>query len=262
MLDRLEPAIVNDFIYMQPRPFGAPPGAKGPPPKLIFQILMRVVPKIRARIRTSREAFENKRWRSDLENWDTVVRPASDKQHREIQAVDPRKLSDEELVDHLLVCRNQCSDMVRQHHQFTITCSLPIGDLLAHVHAWTNKPAGEVLQVLRGSSKISLGVAAKELEALATAIRADEAVKALVTSDGPPDAVIERLRANEGAVGEAMRAYIETVGFRTLGYDVSSKYAIEMPEMLVTAIRTSVADQRAADTGSKDRIAKLRAESP
>ncbi len=262
MLDRMEPRVVNDFIFMQPRPFGAPLGAKGPPPKLIFQILMRVVPKIRARIRASREAFETKRWRSDLKDWDDVVRPASDKKHREIQAVDPKSLSDEKLIDHLKVCRDQCRDMTKQHHQFTITCALPVGDMLAHVQEWTKKPLGEVLQVMRGSSKISLGVAAKEMDALAAALRTDEAAKALLTSKGPPDTIVERLKTHEGAVGEAMRAYIDAVGFRTLGYDVSSKSAIEMPEMLVCAIQTSVVGDRAADTGSKERIAKLRGEIP
>ena len=262
MLDRLEPRFVNDFVFVQPRPFGAPAGAKGPPPKLIFQILMRVVPKIRARIRTSREAFEKKQWRLDLEHWDTTVRPASDKQHREIQAVDPSSLSDEALVAHLLSCTNQCRDMIKQHHQFTVSCSLPIGDLLAHVHEWTKKPPGEVLQVLRGSSKVSLGVAAKELDALVAAIRADAAARTLVASSDAADGVVERLKSHEGAVGEATRAYLDVVGFRTLGYDVSSKSAIEMPSMLVATIRAAVSDERAADTGSKDRIAKLRAEIP
>lgn len=159
MLDRLEPRVVNDFIFMQPRPFGVPSGAKGPPPKLIFQILTRVVPKMRARIRAGHQAIETKRWRADLEHWDKVVRPASDKRHRALQATDPKSLSDDALIDHLLACRNQCRDMIKQHHQFTITCALPVGDLLAHVNAWTGKPAGEVLQVMQGSSKVSLGVA-------------------------------------------------------------------------------------------------------
>jgi phosphohistidine swiveling domain-containing protein len=262
MLDRMEPRFVNDFAFVQPRPFGAPAGAKGPPPKLVFQILMRVVPKIRARIRTSREAFEKKQWRLDLERWDTTVRPASDKRHRELQAVDPSSLSDDVLIAHLLACRDQCRDMVKQHHQFTVTCCIPVGDLLAHVHEWTKKPPGEVLQVLRGSSKVSLGVATKELDALVAAIRAEAGTRALVTSQDPAESVVERLRAHEGAAGEAMRAYVDVVGLRTLGYDVSSKCAIELPAMLVATIRAAIADDRAADTGSKERIAKLRADIP
>ncbi|MDB5212438.1 MAG: hypothetical protein JWO86_365 [Myxococcaceae bacterium] len=269
MLDRMEPRFVNDFVFMQPRPFGAPISATKPPPKIIFQLLTRLIPKMRARIRTSREAFEKKQWRLDLAHWDETVRPASDKKHRELQGIEPSSLSDEALVDHLLACRNQIRDMVKQHHQFTVSCSLPIGDLLAHVHEWTKKPHGEVLQVLRGSSKISLGVAATELDALAAALRADADARALVTSASADDAaagtVIERLKSHDGAVGKAMRAYLDIVGHRTLGYDVSSKSALEMPTMLVAAIRTVVADDRSsagADEASKARIAKLRADIP
>lgn len=262
MLERMEPRFVNDFAFMQLRPFGAPPGAKGPPPKIVFQLLTRIVPKIRARLRTSAAAFEKKQWRLDLERWDAVVRPASDKRHLEIQDVDLRALSDEALVDHLRVCRDQFRDMVTQHHEFTISCSMPIGDLLAHVHAWTGKSPGEILQVLRGSSAISLGVAVKELEALAEAIRADDASKALLASSEAPQVILDRLAATDGKVGDAMRAYLRVVSYRSVGYDVSVKCAIELPGALVGSIRTFVAGPRAVDDGVKARIEKLRADIP
>lgn len=261
MLDRIEPAFVNGFTYIQARPFGAPPGAKGPPPKVIFQILMRVIPKIRARLRTSHAAFENKEWRKDLDDWDTRVRPASDKAHREIQAVDPSALSDDALMGHVKVCRDQFRDMIKQHHTYTITCCLPVGDLLVHVSQWTGKPPGDILQVMRGSSQISLGIAHAELARLATAIRADDAAKTTLASKDPAD-VLEKLRADAGAVGTAMREYLDLVSYRTLGYDVSGKCAIEMPTVLVGAIRAAVSGERAADAGSKERVAKLRAEIP
>jgi pyruvate,water dikinase len=262
MLDRMEPRFVNDFTFIQPRPFGAPPGAKGPPPKIIFQLLTRLLPKMRARIRTSREAFEKKVWRLDLESWDTSVRPASDKKHREIQAVSPASLSDDALIAHLKVCEDQFRDMVKQHHTFTISCALPVGDLLAHVQGWTGKPPGEILHVLRGSSKVSLGVATAELDALATAIRADASATALLASSEDPGAIVEKLRDKDGSVAEAMRAYLDVVSFRSLGYDVCVKNAIELPSVLIGAIRVAVDGPRPADEGSKARIDKLRDEVP
>ena len=42
-------AIVNDLVYTQAVPFGAPKGAKGPPRKIVFQLLTRLHPKIRRR---------------------------------------------------------------------------------------------------------------------------------------------------------------------------------------------------------------------
>jgi pyruvate,water dikinase len=259
LLECIAPSIVNDFIYQQPVPFGAPKGAMGPPPKLIFKLITRLVPKLRARIRASHEALETKAWRADLARWDNEVRPTSDKRHREIQAIDPATLDDSQLAGHIQLVRDRCRDMTRQHHDFTITCALPIGDLLAHTVTWTGKPLSEILPLLRGSSKVSLGIAATELAAVAVELRKDEAARALLA--GAPAEAVAQLRALEGPAGVAMRAYLELVEWRCLGYDTGSKCNIEMPEMIVRAIRAALAGPGGAgdDTAAHEaRIATLR----
>ena len=50
MLDYMQPEAVNAFMYMQARPFGAPPGAAGPPPAPVLWLLTRLHPKMRARV--------------------------------------------------------------------------------------------------------------------------------------------------------------------------------------------------------------------
>src|SRR4051812_20129578 len=50
MLDPPEIAVIKGFGYAAPRPVGAPKGAKGTPPPLLFPILCRVHPEIRRRI--------------------------------------------------------------------------------------------------------------------------------------------------------------------------------------------------------------------
>ena len=47
LLDHMEVAIINGFTYTAPRPVGAPKGAKGPPPRLMFEVLRRLHPEIR-----------------------------------------------------------------------------------------------------------------------------------------------------------------------------------------------------------------------
>ena len=44
LLDTLRLGVVNDFLYNQFRPVGAPEGAKGPPPKLLFMLITRLHP--------------------------------------------------------------------------------------------------------------------------------------------------------------------------------------------------------------------------
>src|SRR6478736_2983207 len=51
MLDHIELAVIDGFLYSAPRPVGAPKGAKGPPPRLLFKLLVKLHPEIRRRVR-------------------------------------------------------------------------------------------------------------------------------------------------------------------------------------------------------------------
>jgi pyruvate,water dikinase len=260
MLSHFESAIVNDLMYTQAVPFGAPKGAKGPPPKLVFQLLTRLHPKIRRRIRDSHEAFSGRRWREDLKRWDEEVKPRSIARHREIQAMDPCAMSDDELARHVGVCRDHVEAMIKQHHQFTATCSAPVGDYLAHALEWTQLSAGELLAPLKGSSPISKGIAAGELDELGKALRADPASRALL--DRPASEALAALRADQGEVGKHARAYLDVVEHRCLGYDVADKRAGEMPEVLLGAIRVAASGAVPPDHAGAAKEADIRARVP
>src|SRR5207248_2170449 len=61
LMDHLEPAVVNGFMYMKPVMFGEDrPGGTATPDEM------------QARIMVSAEAFGQKRWRADLALWDEV----------------------------------------------------------------------------------------------------------------------------------------------------------------------------------------------
>ena len=260
-ITHIELAQVNGFIYQRAMAFGAPPDAAGPPPKLVLQILTRVHPGMRARWRTAAKAIEGKIWRDDLRRWDEQIKPAAIRKHREIQAVDTESLGDDALLAYVERCHGHARDMVAQHHQFTATAMVPVGDLLAHVTSWTGMPAQKVLDALRGSSPVSKGVAAEELDVLADAIRADDAAKAMLQAGDGAEAIDALLAAN-GPVGPAARAYIEAVGYRCLGYDLGDPCALEMPSVLVRAIRTAVARTQATEDDPKPRVAALRESIP
>lgn len=264
MLNHLEPAFVNGFAYMRAVGFGAPKNAKGPPPKIVLQILTRVVPKMRRRIQTAHEAITNKLWRHDLARWDREVKPAAIVRHRKLQSVDFASLDDAGLAAHVIDAHVHLHDMVKQHHDFTVPAALPVGDFLAHVHQWTGKPAGEVLQVLRGSSKISLGVAHEELAALAAAVNASGAARAILDGPKPAQAIVDALMAHE-STAVAMNAYMDMVRVRCLGYDLGSKSVGEMPELIVRSIKAGCdgqGTQRDDDASARARIASLRSAVP
>jgi phosphohistidine swiveling domain-containing protein len=249
LLDYLQPALVNGFIYAQPVAYLAPKGAMGPPPKPILWLITRLHPKMRARIARSAQAFEDKQWRQDLELWDTKDKPAAIERHLALQMIDVRALSDEALVTHLEQCHEHVGRMTELHHKYTATSLVVTGDFLAHVLAWTGAPAGEVCNLLKGSSPISNGFAAEELIKAGNAIAANADAAALLRSPGTPAETLAALSENPN-VGSAIRAYIEAVQHRSVGYDVGDATAGEMPDLLVQALLTAadgVAQPRPTD---------------
>lgn len=256
LLDCLEFAVVNRYIYFCARGVGAPKGAKGPPPKLIFKLLTKLHPEIRKRFRTLSEVWRTKRWREDVARWDAEWKPAIAGENRALQSVDTRALDDEALIAHIRRCFDAAARGVHRHHSLNATAMLPLGDLLVHVREWTGLTPADVLPLFRGASRVSQG-AADELHAFAEAIRANaEAQSLLAGSD--PQAILDALTARNDAAGEAARRYIDIVGVRiATGYDFADLTLAEMPDVLVANIRSAVAGKSST---TADDVARREAE--
>ncbi len=238
----LETAYVNGFAYHFTRPA---------PDEEIPQ-----------RFARAEEVWERKVWREQLKEWDEIFKPAAIKTHRELQAVDADALSDDELVAYLTRCREHHSQMSYQHMRFTGSAMMPVGDLLAHLGRWTDVAPAVSLAMLRGAAPVSAG-ASGELEQLITAITQNSSARALLDSDGDPGKTLAELRASDGDVGAAMSAYLDLVGCRLLdGFDISGRYALELPDALLRSIRSSV-NGTGNDTAEVDaRIADIRSQVP
>jgi phosphohistidine swiveling domain-containing protein len=242
LLDSLDFQYVNGFGYRSSRP--APED------------------EIPQRFQRAEEVFERKLWREQVRDWDETFKPASIKSHRELQSVDPDELSDEELVAHLSRCRDHHAEMIYQHMRFTGATMVPTGDFLAHVGDWTGLAPADLLGLMRGAAPVSAGASA-ELEGLITTVAEDPSAQQLLESEDEPGQVLESLRSLEGDAGTAVSAYLDLVGYRLLdGFDISGRYALELPDALLRAIRAAVAgrDLEATDVG--DRVADVRRQVP
>jgi rifampicin phosphotransferase len=209
------------------------------------------------RLQRAEQTFADKLWRRQLRDWDETFKPAAIKFHRELQAVDPDALSDEVLATHLDRCREHHSDMIYQHMRFTAASMLPTGDFLAHVGDWTGLPPAQLLDLMRGAAPVSAG-ASGELEALIAALGQDADARLLLASDGDPGETLEALRSRDDDTGRAMAAYLDLVGYRLLdGFDISGRYALEMPDVLLRAIRVAVESGPAADADADAKLAAV-----
>jgi rifampicin phosphotransferase len=217
---------------------------------------------IPARFARAEETYEHKLWRQQLRDWDETFKPAAIKFHRELQAIDPDGLSDEVLATHLDRCREHHSEMIYQHMRFTAASMLPTGDFLAHVGDWTGLPPSQLLDLMRGAAPVSAG-ASGELEALIGALTKDADARRLLDSDGDPGEILEALRTRDDDTGRAMAAYLDLVGYRLLdGFDISGRYALEMPDVLLRAIRVAVESGPAGDADADAKVAAVRDKVP
>jgi rifampicin phosphotransferase len=242
LIDTMETQYVNGFAYNAMRP--APEN------------------EIPQRFARADIVWEQRVWREQLREWDDTAKPAAIKTHRELQAVDIEALSDDALVAYLTRCREHHSQMMYQHMRFTGSAMLPVGDLLAHLGIWTDIAPATALAMMRGATPVSAG-ASGERERLIVAITQDAAARALLDSDGDPGKVLEELRTFGGDVGAAMSEYLDLVGFRLLdGFDISERYALELPDALLRAIRSSVDGAGSDDAGVDAVIGDIRSQVP
>jgi phosphohistidine swiveling domain-containing protein len=242
LMDTLETQYVNGFAYNTMRP--APET------------------EIPERFARAEVVWEQRVWREQLREWDNTAKPAAIKTHRELQSVDVEALSDDELVAYLTRCRQHHSQMMYQHMRFTGSAMLPVGDLLAHLGTWTDVTPAQALAMMRGAAPVSAGASA-EHDRLILAVTQDAAARALLDSEGEPGKVLEELRSFGGDVGAAMSEYLDLVGFRLLdGFDISQLCALELPDVLLRAIRSTVNGGESDEAGVDALIADIRAQVP
>jgi len=214
------------------------------------------------RFQRAEQVFPNKLWREQLREWDEEVKPKSIATHREIQAVDPDALSDDELAAYLRRCAEHHAAMITQHMRFTAGAMIPTGDFLVHVGQWTGTAPAELLGLLRGAAPVSAG-SSDELEALTSALGKDAAARKLLESDGDPAEVLDAMRALPGDAGPAVSGYLDLVGYRPLdGFDISEPGALELPDALLRAIRVAVAGEGGSESDVEAQTATIRNQVP
>jgi rifampicin phosphotransferase len=260
LLDHLDVAFVHGFTFIVPRPVGAPPDAKGPPPKLVFKLLVRLHPALRRRCRTAAQVFDVRPWRVEVEGL-PALRARREAAFIALQRVDLDALDEAGIAAHLDEVHALMLQDMTEHFAVAPVAMVPVGDFLAHAIAWTGCTGPEALAALRGASPHSLDALA-ELDTLASALREDAAAIPLL--DGPAAEALAALRGHAGAVGDAARRWLERVEHRiATGHDPSELSLGELPESLIGVLRSRVGRSIGGDDATgQGAIAALRGRVP
>ena len=227
LLGRYDVAVIGGFMYHQLVPFGA--GGTATPEQM------------QARVATSARVFTERFWAGGPRplgtRWSS---PAPSPPTAPCRPSTRPALSDDELAEHVGRCRDHLEAMHRAAPslQRALPEWRPATSWPARME-WTGATAGELMGLLRGTSAISTGFATTELDALADAVAASDSARTALASSGDAEAVLSALTVDPDA-GPAARAYLDAVRFRSLGYDVGDLTASEMPDVLLSAVRTMV----------------------
>lgn len=261
-LRTIEPAIINGWYYMCVRPLGGPPEPKGPPPKLVMNLMFRLHPELRRRHKRAATFFSDRAWEREIDEWFDHGRTPYVEQLMTLAATDPRELDDANLADHLATVARVLREVTRHHFYAVPFGALPIGDYLVHSERWGIDPADAIRAIAGFTSATTEPMAI--LDRIVDALRAEDAIDLL---DGvTAESTLETLRSHGGPVSEELVAYELTYGQRvTTDFSMFGETLNELPEVVVESLRRRAREEATAPAARERAIAaeqELRARVP
>jgi len=238
LMSHLQPEFLHGFMYVQRVGIVGKPGGC-PPPKFVFQLMCKIHPTLRRRIKTAHDAFTSRLWLQDLADWDRM-KPDSIARNTALQSPDLSQMGDEELLEHLDACYLNAKEMVYRHHKFTAGSIMPVGRFLDVATRNSGLTPMQVAPLLKGSTPVSRGIAGEELVQLASTITAAGISKADLNSK-PPVEALAMLRA-KSEIKLALDAYLAITGHMLIGgYCISGKTLQESPNIILARIIDALA---------------------
>jgi pyruvate,water dikinase len=237
LIDGFQIADVNGWLYLQPKPVGAPDKAGPPPPRFVMRLLLLLHPGLRARRKAASQALASRLWLQDGRRWLDGGRDAFVARLREFTAEDPRRLSREELQLHIAGLVELLGEGLRIHWSDALGHFLSVGDFARHASAWTGVEPREVVNVLAGSSPFSIAPL-DHLDRIVEVLEKDPNVRQSFLDDQvPAEDRLAMLRSTSPAA-TALDEYLVEYGHRGVSgfFDLDGISIAEMPEALVASI--------------------------
>lgn len=237
-LTELRFEFVNGCAYARPQPVGEGDRPSAPPPAPIMKLVARVHPELRRRNRTAKRAWQERRWRREVDAWFSRERAGVVEQNLRFQSVDLSGLDDTELAAHVTELLDHFELQARMNMDTHGGDLIPVGDYLAHCADWGVDHA-TAAALLRGSSPATIETA-QLLAPVATAV-AEAAVQ---------PGSMDEVRSLHPDVHAAIDRWMELHGWRLVTTDDIDKPTLaERPglQLRVLLNATSQGDESAPD---------------
>jgi pyruvate,water dikinase len=229
-LASVEAKFVHGCLYMRPLAVGEKPGStpNAPPPAFVMKVLTRVHPELRRRAKTAEQAFAQRRWRQEVDEWFDRDRARQVAENRALQAVEPGTLDAVELAAHITAALEHFENGARRNLATHGGDLVPTGDLLAHCEQW-GIDANEAAGLLTGSSPATVETAVL-LQPVARAIQQSGVSTASLAS-------VDDVRALGADARAGVDAWLDLHAWRTVTTDdVDRPTLAEVPLLQLAAL--------------------------
>jgi pyruvate,water dikinase len=212
------------YIHVEPDDGGA-----NPPPWWVLALVARVLPSLRRKLRSARQAMEGGLLESLPREWEASLKP---RLHEELDALiarDVRALGDADLFGHVDDLRALLRRTMRLHFRLDLPHVLGLHELAAVCREALGWDVPQSMQLLRGLSVTSSAPTRSLAQVARRAAERPEA-RAVVEARGAD--MMERLTRVAPDVAAALREWLGVWGLRTFGSDAGRPGVGEQPEIV------------------------------
>ncbi len=228
---------VHGCMYYRGLAVGEKDTPRPAPPAPIMWLVSRLHPELRRRNRTARQAWEQRRWRDDVDTWFHDRRPVAVDGNLALQRTDLASLDDSALADHVEAAAENFVENARFSFLLHGGDLVPVGDYLAHCASWGIEPSSAAA-LLEGASPASRETA----DLLAPVARA------LAERSEAPGSVAE-VRSMSPEADAAAERWLELHGWRLLSSDdLDAPCLAERPDLQLMALRAASPEPPGAAT--------------
>ena len=124
---------VNGRLYRRLVPIVGGKSDMKPPPAPVLWLASRLHPAFRRQERRARESFETKRWRAELQRWESEWKPALIEANLAFTRCEVSSFTDDELAAHMSDLHGHLRDSTALHFRLHVSDMGPLGMLLVHM---------------------------------------------------------------------------------------------------------------------------------
>jgi phosphohistidine swiveling domain-containing protein len=237
LTDGQEFEVIGGWLYNRLKPLGG----KEPPavqlPKIIMQLLVRLVPMMRARIKNAVEAIREDKPGCFIRQWYDQWLPELKGEIAHFRDMELGDLPDTALIQHFEDALDFTRKMIGYHALLNTSVNLILYELASTCQDLLGWDEAQAFELVSGTSYKSTEPAG-QLYHMAQMARERPAVRELL--EDIDDRTVERLVEVDHEFADAFSSYQKNYGCRTLRLDIMNPTLAERPTLALSLIRDQI----------------------